>query len=117
MGSGKTTVVAEVSDILTTRGIPHAAIDLDALGCFHLPAGTPDQDWMYRNLKSVWANYAAAGLKSLLIARAMEDRAELDRFREAVPCAKIVMCRLKASIRTMQERVWVREPGMLQQKF
>jgi hypothetical protein len=117
MGSGKTTVLAEASDILITRRIPHAAIDLDALGCVHLPAGTPNQDLMYRNLKSVWKNYEAAGLKSLLVARAVEDPAELARCREAVPCANMVVCRLKASLQTMQERVRDREPGMLQQKF
>ena len=29
MGAGKTSVLAEASDILTLRKIPHAAIDLD----------------------------------------------------------------------------------------
>jgi ABC-type uncharacterized transport system fused permease/ATPase subunit len=38
MGSGKTTVLSEASDLLTVRNIPHASIDLDALGTAHLPS-------------------------------------------------------------------------------
>jgi hypothetical protein len=117
MGSGKTTVLAEASDILRARGIPHAAIDLDALGCVQLPAGASSDDMMYRNLKSVWANCTAVGLNSLLIARALESNEELTSLCEAVPCAKPIVCRLKALPQTMQERVRVREPGMLQHQF
>jgi len=43
MGSGKTAVMAEASDILALRGIPHAAVDLDMLGFGHLP-GSPTND-------------------------------------------------------------------------
>jgi predicted kinase len=113
MGSGKTTVMAEASDILSARGIVHAAIDLDALGIARLPDGAPD-DLQYRNLASVAANYAAAGVERLLIAVAVEDRAMLDRVRAAVPAAGVVVCRLEASLETMQRRVRAREPGMHQ---
>jgi hypothetical protein len=44
MGAGKTTVLAEASDILALRHITHAAIDLDAFGLAHLrpqPATMP----------------------------------------------------------------------------
>jgi hypothetical protein len=37
MGAGKTSVLGEASDILALQGIPHAAIDWDALGVAHLP--------------------------------------------------------------------------------
>ena len=116
MGSGKTTVMAEASDILSARGIVHAAIDLDALGIARLPAGAPD-DLQYRNLAAVSSNYAAVGVNRLLIAAAVEDRAMLNRVREAVPGAEVVVCRLKASLKTMQQRVRVREPGMLQDEL
>lgn len=115
MGSGKTTVLAEASDILTAR-VVHAAIDLDALGIARLPDRAP-ADLSYRNLASVWGNYAAAGVNRLLIALAVEDRAVLDRVSEAVPGAEVVVCRLKAPLKTMQQRVREREPGMLQQKL
>jgi hypothetical protein len=113
MGSGKTTVMAEASDILKSRGIVHAAIDLDALGIAQLETGAPD-DLQYRNLASLWTNYAAAGVDRLLLAAAVEDAAMLDRIRRTLPATDVFVCRLEASLETMQRRVRLREPGMLQ---
>ena len=53
----------------------------------------------------------------LVLAQAMEDRQQLDRLRDAVPGAQIVVCRLTATIPTMQSRVRSREPGMFRQQF
>ena len=117
MGSGKTAVLFEASDVLASRNIPHAAIDLDALGTAHLPAGVQDKELMYRNLRSVWENYAQIGLKRLLLARAIENREELECCREAVKAENVVVCRLTASIQTMQGRVQSREIGALQDSF
>jgi predicted kinase len=117
MGSGKTTVLFEASDVLTARNIPHAAIDLDAFGTAHLPAGVQDNELMYRNLRSVWQNYAQAGLKRLLLARAIETREELECCREAVKAENVVVCRLTATMPTMEGRVQSREKGALQNSF
>ena len=116
MGSGKTTLLGEASDILASRGIAHAMIDLDAMAAVLLPDAI-STELTYRNLASVWANYADAGVSRLLLAEAIEDRAALDRIRQAIPGADIVVCRLTASIETMQERVRLREPGMLREHF
>lgn len=116
MGSGKTTVMAEASDLLTASGIVHAAIDLDALGVGHLTDDTWN-DLTYRNLASLWANYCVAGVTRLLIAEAVENRAELDLIRNAIPDSDILVCRLKARLTTMQQRVFTREPGMLQERL
>jgi hypothetical protein len=72
---------------------------------------------MWRNLACVWQNYASADVRTLLLAQAMEHRQELDRLRDAVPGAQIVVCRLTAAIPIMQSRVRLREPGMFQQEF
>jgi len=117
MGSGKSTVMAEASDILTQRGVPHAAVDLDALSIGHFPIQAGSDDLMYRNLQSVWKNYATGGLARLLLARALETAEDLDRCRDAVMAQETVVCRLTASIATMQQRVRSREPGMLQAEF
>ena len=117
MGSGKTTVLSEASDILTSRNIPHASIDLDALGTAHLPRPVQNNELMYRNLQSVWENYAHVGGTRLLLARAIENRAELQQCRNAVPGAEIVICRLTASLKTIQDRVQSREIGTLQNSF
>jgi hypothetical protein len=112
MGSGKTAVMAEASDILALRGIPHAAIDLDMLGFGHLAAATPSDNVMYRNLQAVAQNYAALGVDRLLLARAIENRTDLERCVSAVAAREIKICRLTASIETMMQRVGSRELGI-----
>jgi dephospho-CoA kinase len=116
MGAGKTTVMAEASDLLAAAGVNHAAIDLDSLGIGHVPEGAWP-DLAYRNLASVWENFARAGATNLLIAEAVETADELERIQTAIPDAEILVCRLKASPETMQRRVRAREPGMLQEVF
>jgi adenylylsulfate kinase len=107
MGAGKTTTMAEASDLLDERGIPHAAIDFDALGLAHM-AGQARNDLMFRNLDAVCANYAAAGIDRFVTAAAVESRAHLDRIRAATTGAMVV-CRLVAPVAVMEQRVAVRE--------
>jgi hypothetical protein len=116
MGSGKTTLLGEASDLLTARGAPHAAIDLDVLGLCHLPSGVQD-DLTGLNLSAVWRNYAVAGVRHLLISEAIDSEEKLARLRRAVPGAQISVCRLRAGLSTMKERVRAREPGMLQARY
>src|SRR5688572_8661223 len=111
MGAGKTTVMAEASDILAAAGIVHAAVDMDTLGIAHVPDGAA-LDLASRNLASVWRNYAGAGVTRLLLAEAIESADDLERIRRAIPHAQVVVCRLTASLETMEQRVGVREPGM-----
>ncbi len=117
MGAGKTTVMGEASDLLALRHIAHAAIDLDALGLAHLPSTTSNDDVMYGNLQSICKNYASIGVTRVLVARAIEDRAELERCRSAVSASNTVVCRLAASIETMQRRVNMRESGVSQREY
>ena len=52
-----------------------------------------------------------------LVARAIEDAAELRLCREIIPAANFVVCRLTAGIATMQRRVQMRESGIAQQDY
>ena len=97
MGAGKTTVLGEASDILALRQIAHAAIDLDARGLAHLPS--------------------AASNDGVMVARAMEDSIELELCRGAVSATNTIVCRLTASIEAMQQRVKMRESGVLQRQY
>jgi hypothetical protein len=117
MGAGKTSVLGEASDILARRGIAHAAIDVDALGLAHLPSGVGNDAVMYGNLQSVCKNYAALGVQRFLLARAMEDRAQLGRCREILPATNTVVCRLSASIEAMKQRAGMRETGVSQREY
>ncbi len=67
---------------------------------------------MFANLAAIWPVYAAAGAERLVVARVVEDRSELQQYREAVPGAEPVVCQLEASIDTMQKGLRCREPGM-----
>jgi hypothetical protein len=117
MGAGKTTVLGEASDILALRHIAHAAIDLDALGLAHLPSAASNDGVMYRNLQSVCENYSSLGVRRLLLARALEDRAELELCRGIISATNTVVCRLTASIEAMQQRVKMRESGVSQGEY
>jgi hypothetical protein len=117
MGAGKTSALGKASDILALRQIAHAAIDVDALGLAHLPHGAGNDDVMYGNLQSVCKNYAALGVRRFLLARALEDRTQLERCREILPAANTVVCRLTASIAVMKQRVTMRETGVSQREY
>jgi hypothetical protein len=117
MGAGKTSVLAEASDILALRHIVHAAIDLDALGLAHLPSAAGNDAAMYRNLHSLYENYASLGVRRLLLARAMECRAELELCRGIVSATNTVVCRLTASDETMKLRLKKRESGVLRRQY
>lgn len=117
MGAGRTSILAEASDILELRDINHAAVDLDALGFAHVPSTTSNNDLMYRNLQSVCKNYASLGVRRLLLARAIESRSELERCRSVVSATHTVICRLTASVEAMQQRVQMRESGVSQREY
>jgi hypothetical protein len=97
MGRGKTSVLGEASDILASRIILHAAVDLDALGVADLPSKLEGDGVMYRNLQSVCENYAALGVRRLLLSRALETRDELDLCRRATGAETVILVRLTAS--------------------
>jgi len=117
MGAGKTSVLGEASDILALRHIAHAAIDVDALGLARLPSGDRNDAVMYDNLRSVCKNYAALGVQRFLLARALEDRAQLELCCEIVPATNTVVCRLTAGIAAMKQRVQMRETGVSQLEY
>ena len=112
MGAGKTSVLAEASDILAMHHVVHAAIDLDALGLAFLPQAPSTDGAMYENLRSICENYSARGVRRFMVARAVEDSTQLAMCRKAVAATDMVVCRLKAGNETMRQRVRLRETGV-----
>lgn len=106
--------MSEASDLLCAAGVDHAAIDLDALTVGHLLHAA---SLTKRNLEAIWHNYAAFGIRRVLLAGAIETAARLDEIRSAIPDAHVVICRLRASIHTMEDRIRSREPGMLESEL
>ena len=72
---------------------------------------------MYGNLRSVSENYASLGVRRLLLARAIEDRAELELCSGVVSASTTVVGRLTASIEGMEQRVRLRESGVSQREY
>ena len=116
MGCGKTTVLGEASDILFGERAPHAILDLDAIGTVLL-AGDAAQDLNLRNLGAIYGNFVDAGIRRVLLAEAIETRTELERLRQVLAGAQLVVCRLTAALDTMERRLRLREPGMHQDRF
>jgi hypothetical protein len=119
MGAGKTAVLREASDILTRRGIVHAAVDLDGLGMAHLPstAAASNDDVMYENLGLIARNYAGLGVQRFLVARAIESGSQLKLVREMVAAVQTTVCRLIANLETMERRVETRDSGISQREL
>jgi hypothetical protein len=110
VGSGKTAIASEICDALAELEIPNAAIDLDAL-TWQWPASSPwNNDLMFDSLAALWAIHRKNGTAHLTLARVLEDRAEVDRYRAAVPGADITICRLTAPEYLRIERLVNRMP-------
>lgn len=112
-GVGKTTVAAEVSELLDSAGVAHAFVDIDSLRwCYPRPPGDRFRNALaMKNLAAVWTNFQAAGAGRLVLADVLESRDDLERYRAAVPGAEIVVIRLQASLRTLERRLAQREVG------
>lgn len=113
MGAGKTAVADEVAVLLNEQELPHALIDLDWL-CQLYPAPPEDRfrdELMFKNLAAIWPNYRAIGVDYIVLARVVEDPAEFERYRVAIPEADIQVVRVVASHETIQKRLKRREVG------
>ncbi|MGW6446054.1 AAA family ATPase [Lentzea sp. NPDC055074] len=106
VGVGKTTVAEEVGSRLAEAKVPHALIDLDWLSsCWPAPADDPFHfELQLRNLRAVVRNYVEAGVQRIVLAGVVESRADRERYAEVVG-AKLNVCRLKADLSVVHERL------------
>jgi gluconate kinase len=106
-------VADEIAVLLHEQSLSYALIDLDWL-CQTYPAPIDDpyrEEFMLKNLAAIWPNYRAEGVRYLVLARVIEDRDHLDRYREAIPEADIQVVRVVAPPEVIQERLRNREIG------
>lgn len=113
LGVGKTTVAAEVSELLDQAQIPHAHVDIDALrwGYFPLSADRFQTELAMENLKSLWINFQRMGARRLIIADVIEEREHVQRYRQAIPDAQVFVVRLHASLEELERHLKSREVG------
>jgi hypothetical protein len=105
-GSGKTSVVEEIADLLEHQHRPYALIDLDYLSWFgsgHLD-GHVDQRIMLANLAAVVSNYRDVGVRFFLLAGAIRGQLELEAIRAELGMGLSVV-RLTASWEEIERRL------------
>jgi hypothetical protein len=78
-GVGKSTVAAEMADLLEDARVSYAALDLDWLTWCNVGDGdrASEHAMLLRNLDAVMANYRASGVRYYVLARWIQDRYEL----------------------------------------
>lgn len=111
VGVGKSAVLDEIHHVLRTAHLPHACIDLDAIGLSWPIRGVFNQTSILENLGALWGNFRAAGARRLAIAGVVERPDDLAALRLAVPGARVVLCQLLASDATRLQRLRQREVG------
>lgn len=112
VGTGKTTVAAEVGEQLADIGLPNAVIDLDWLGWVNVGEDFRGYDQLImQNLVSSWENYRGAGVEYLVLARALIQREPFELLTEVFPHAPITVVRLVASRETVEKRLSQRDSG------
>jgi len=104
-GTGKSTVAAEIADVLEAREVPYAAIDLDWLCWSNVPGSGHDQhDILARNLVAMTATYRRAGVHRIVLAGSIQDSVTLDAIRDAVGMPLQVI-RLTAPLNVIEARL------------
>ena len=85
-GVGKSTVVAQLADLLEARGHRYAALDLDWLAWADdgVHDSHTDQVMLLTNLASVVRNYRALGIERFVLAGWVGDARELDGLRSTM---------------------------------
>lgn len=105
-GTGKTSVVEEIADLLEERGLPYAALDLDWLGWFSTGRMAPDAErqMVLTNLRPVVRNYLTAGARYILLAQTVRTDGELQDLRAVLPLPLKVV-RLTLPLEEIQKRL------------
>ena len=113
MGSGKTAVAIELGDRLELAGEPYALVDLDWLGWVQPAPASPltQRSVLARNLRLIWPTFREAGVRRLVLARFVEDGAQLEDFRAALPGVELFVVRLVASQDVIERRLRARDSG------
>jgi hypothetical protein len=110
MGSGKTAVTIAIGELLEQ---PYALVDLDWLGWVE-PAPSSrltQRSVLAENLRLIWPTLREAGVERLVLARYVEDRAQLDEFRAALPGVELCVVRLVATQAVIERRLRARDSG------
>jgi hypothetical protein len=110
---GKSTVGWEVAEWSRRAGHMPGFVDLQQIGFRHPRSGADPGNHQLKaaNLAAVWANFHAHGARRLVVVGSVEHASQVRLYAEALPAAKITLCRLHASPETLLERIRQRGRG------
>lgn len=108
VGSGKTTTLLALDELLAERGEPYALVDLDWL-CW--VQGAPVEEVLAANLGAVRETYARAGVERLVLARSLVAEDELSALRSALPGVELCVVRLAVPRDVLERRIRLRDTG------
>ena len=112
VGTGKTTVAAEIGEQLADMNLLNAVIDLDWLGWVNVREDFNGYDRLImQNLVSTWGNYRAVGVEYLVLARGLLEHKPMDMLKDAFPTSPVIIIRLLASRETVKRRLTQRDSG------
>ncbi|MFP6745740.1 MAG: hypothetical protein VCB77_11200 [Alphaproteobacteria bacterium] len=85
-GTGKSSVVEEIAELLERGELSYAAIDLDWLMWFDADVDDATRDRVFlANLRAMVSNYREAGVERFVMAGSIPDDATVTAIRAAVP--------------------------------
>ena len=90
----------EADRLLVESGSRHATVEIEEIARFWSPerSGVADRGWVWRNLASLWANFADAGADRLLLSGLIEDGSYLRHIERSIPDADMTVVQLRASL-------------------
>jgi hypothetical protein len=103
-GSGKSSVGAEIAEILERRRTPYALLDLDYLAWFDTGERVSSDDVFAANLRAVLGNYLTVGVRTFILAGSINERAELDDLKSEL-LMPVTVVRLELPIEEIERRL------------
>ena len=105
-GTGKSSLAADMAEVLEAGGVPYAAIDLDWLAWANVEDGHGEggERLMLANLAALIANFRAAGMTRFVLAGVLTGADERERLRETLGMP-LRVARLTVPIEEIERRL------------
>lgn len=106
-GSGKTSVLTALHDILADNDVVHAVIEVEAVAWTHPPLA---DEQAFRHLGTLCRAYEGAGFPLVLVGATATSADYLAAVLAAIAADEALVVRLEADSSTLRERIAAREP-------
>lgn len=106
-GSGKTSVITALQNVLADDGVQHAVVEVEALAWAY-PSLTDEQS--FRHVASVREMYADAGFGLIVCGATVTSNGYLSALLQALAATEQLVVRLDANAATLRQRIVDREP-------